>query len=89
MTIKEIASKIPDDIRSLRLLNESDPIHSAKISLEDEHMKLLVKVWDTFIEPHKETGTCPICLNNIKTNFIQMYDTLVDLENDYKKLKMI
>jgi hypothetical protein len=80
---------IPDDVRSKRLLTESNPIHNATASLSDPNMVILVKVWETFIEPQKEVGTCPICLNNILTNFRQMHETLIELEQDYQKLKLI
>jgi len=89
MTIKDLCKKIPDDVRSQRLLTKADPIHNATPSMSDPHMALLVKVWETFIEPDKEIGTCPICLGNIKTNFVQMYDFLVDLEESNQMLDMI
>lgn len=80
---------IPDEVRSERLLTDANPIHNATVSLADPNMAILVKVWETFIEPEKEVGTCPICLNNILTNFKQMHETLIELERDYQKLKLI
>lgn len=89
MTIKEICCKIPDEVRSKRLLTNADPIQNATVSISDDNMMMLVRIWDEFIEPNKETGTCPICLNNILTNFRQMHETLVQLEEDYQKLNLI
>lgn len=82
--------RIPDEVRSKRLLTEANPIKNAVVSSADPSMMLLVKVWDEFIEPSKApTGTCPICLNNILTNFRQMYDELVGLEVEYRQLNQI
>jgi hypothetical protein len=88
-TIKEIAKKIPDEVRSLRVLTVANPIHNATNSLNDPHMKLLTDVWYTFIEPNTERSTCPICLDNIRTNFRQMQEVLIELEEDYQKLEML
>lgn len=88
-TIKEIAKKIPDEVRSLRILTPENPIFNATNSLINPHMKLLADVWYTFIEPNKDRSTCPICLENILTNFGQMQETLIELEEDYQKLKML
>jgi hypothetical protein len=88
-TIKDIAKKIPDEVRSLRILTENNPIFNATNSINSHHMILLTDVWYTFIEPNKERSTCPICLENILTNFIQMQEILIELEQDYQKLKLL
>jgi hypothetical protein len=88
-TIKDICKKIPDEVRAQRLLTKEDPINKAQISLDDANMAMLVEIWKTFIEPHKEIGTCPICLDNIRTNFRQMHETLIELEEDHQKLSML
>lgn len=89
MTIKLICTKIPDEVRSLLLLSKKEPILHATNTLNDPNMRVLADVWYEYIEPEKERGTCPICLENIRTNFRQMHSTLVQLEEEYQKLNLL
>ena len=90
MTVRDLCKMIPDDVRSQRLMVDPCPIFHATVSMSDTHMALLVKIWSTFIEPMKQIDTgCPICLENIRTNFRQMYETLVELEEEYQQLDML
>lgn len=89
MSIKAIAKHIPDEVRSRFLLNASDPIFNAVPIKDNEHMKLLLKIWHEFVEPSKEISDCSICINNILTNFRQMKEILIELENEYQILKRL
>lgn len=85
--LKEIASKIPDNVRSSLLITDTDPIYNASANQNNENMIILARIWYEFIEPDKEFTKCAICLTNILTNFRQMKSDLVELENEYQQLK--
>lgn len=85
-TIREIAKKIPDEIRA-KLLSEDDPITSALPNQHNPQMVFLAKVWYDFIETNREFTLCTICMNNILTNFRQMKADLVELENEKRLLE--
>lgn len=87
--IREIAKKIPDNVRSNLLLTEDDPIFHAQPNQHNPEMITLARVWFDFIEPNKEFTLCSICLNNILTSFRQMKSDLIELENEYQKLKSL
>ncbi|AZA82173.1 hypothetical protein C1637_09920 [Chryseobacterium lactis] len=89
MSIKNIAAKIPDEVRSQVLLTESDIISNTVAVWDNSNMQKLLKIWHTFIEPGKEVTSCPICLRNILTNFNQMKPFLIELENEYQKLQRL
>ncbi len=89
MSIKLIAKRIPDEVRSQLILSNDDPIYNAVAVKDNEHMKLLLKIWKEFVEPHKEISDCSICINTILTNYRQMKDILIELENDYQFLKQL
>lgn len=83
------AAKIPDRIRSERLLVESDPIKNAQANQFDRHMQVLTKIWYAYVEPEKEYTNCPICLNNILQSFRALKPKLIELERDYQTLKSL
>ena len=83
------ASKIPDRIRSERLLTESDPIANAQANQFDKHMQVLSKIWYAYVEPEKEYTNCPICLNNILQSFRALKPKLMELEREYKILNSL
>lgn len=89
MSIKLIAKRIPDEVRSLFILSDDDPIYKAVAVKDNEHMKLLMKIWKEFVEPHKEISDCSICINTILTNYRQMKDILIELETEYQYLKQL
>lgn len=89
MSIKNIAAKIPDEVRSQVLLTESDIISNTVAVWDNANMQKLLKIWHTFVEPGKEPTSCPICLRGILTNFTQMKPFLIELENDYQKLQRL
>lgn len=83
------ATKIPDRIRSERLLTEADPIANAQANQFDKHMQVLSKIWYAYIEPEKEYTNCPICLNNILQSFRALKPKLLELEREYKILNSL
>ncbi|WP_428067398.1 hypothetical protein [Chryseobacterium gambrini] len=89
MLIKKIANQIPDKVRSEVLLTEKDIIENASPTTANANMQTLLKIWHTFVEPHKEVVQCPVCLSGIITNFKQLKPYLIELENDYQKLKSL
>lgn len=82
-----IAKKIPDNVRSNFILTVEDPINNAQPHQHNENMVKLARVWYDFIETDKEFTMCSICLDNILTSFRQMKSALIELENEYQKLK--
>lgn len=88
MTNREIASNIPNEVRSSLLITADDPITKAVASKDNPHMKILMKIWYEYIEPGI-IPDCPICINNVLTNFRQMRDALIELENEYKFLNQL
>lgn len=87
--LKNLALRIPDKIRSERLLTDEDPIANAKNHLTDANMRLLSKVWFAYIEPDKDPSDCPICLNNIISGFKNLKPHLKEIERDYIKLNSL
>lgn len=85
MTIKHFAKAIPNDVRSFLLENEI--IFKAIAVSSNPNMQYLLKVWHDYIEPNKEVSNCPICIGNILTNFKQMREILIEIENEYQYLK--
>ena len=83
------AAKIPDRIRSERLLTEADPIANAQANQFDKHMQILTKIWYAYVEPEKEYTNCPICLNNILQSFRVLKPKLIELEREFKILKSL
>jgi hypothetical protein len=87
---RAIAIKIPDNVRSQRLICGADPIQHALPVQANPAMSLLFGIWHKFIEPNKEpTYNCPVCLNNILQNFREMKPALIELEREYQLLNSI
>lgn len=89
MNAADIAKRIPDRVRSERLMTEADPIASAIPVASNYHMLLLIEVWHTYIEPHKPRGICPVCLDNILKGFRSMKPALLELEKQYQLLNRL
>lgn len=90
MGYRQLARKIPDNVRSQRIICAADPITHALPVQVNQHMSLLFAVWHEFIEPHKQpVYNCPVCLNNVLQNFREMKGDLIDLEREYKLLNAI
>jgi len=90
MNYKQIARRIPDNVRSQIILSEENPITKAVPVQVNYHMNLLFEVWFTFIEPNTtKKYNCPICLQNILDNFRQMQGALVELEKENQLLNSI
>lgn len=90
MNIKYIgtARKIPDNVRTQRLIVDADPIDNAIAVQTNYNMQLLVSVWYKFIEPNAtQTLNCNKCLENILNNFREMKGALIQLEKEYQLLK--
>lgn len=89
MSIKAIAQRIPDNVRSEIILTDEDIIYNAVASKDNPQMKILLRIWSEFVEPNKDIGECPICIGNILTNYRQMKGVLIELETEYQKLKQL
>lgn len=87
MTIRTLVERIPQEIRALII--EQELIDKAIQSIDNPQMMKLLKIWHEYIEPHKEMTGCPICIGNILTNWKQMKDTIIEMENDYKRLSAL
>lgn len=87
MNLRYYAKKIPDEIRSKRLMVPGDPISNAKAVSGDKSMQLLFAIWYEFIEP-ASTGDmgCRICLRRVLVNFKEMKGELMQLEKEYNLL---
>lgn len=87
---RDIALKIPDEVRSKRLMIPSDPIMKAVAVGGNPHMQLLFAIWFEFIQPGIDGDIgCPKCLDRILSNFKEMKDELIKLEKEYKLLMSI
>lgn len=88
MNYRVIAERIPDNVRSQRLICEADPIDKAIAVQTNYAMQLLFAVWFEFVEPNGEKNLgCPSCLQNVLNNFVQMKGALIELEKEYQLLK--
>lgn len=86
-TLQDIANRIPDNVRSERLLIPSDPIGSAIMASTNPEMQLLMAIWYEFVEPTGNANlNCPFCLNNVLTNFRAIMPELLSLEREYQIL---
>jgi hypothetical protein len=87
---KELAKRIPDRIRSQRLMIDADPIDSAYTTASNIHMQLLFDIYTQFLFPGKEEDiNCKLCLNRIKNCFTEMKPFLIEIEKEYKLLNAI
>ena len=85
--LRDIAVRIPDRVRSQRLLVDADPIGKAVSSPNDPAMQLLMAVWYEFVEPHGNMNlNCPYCRENVLTNMRAIVPVLLELERDYQTL---
>jgi len=84
---RTIAKKIPDRIRSIKLMGDDDPIGSAKAVSGDTNLLLLFAIWNEFIGPLNESDLrCPLCIRRLLTNFKELQPTLVEMEKEYQLL---
>jgi len=89
MMYKELAKKIPDRIRSERLIIESDPIDNAQPVGSNFHMQLLFDIYAEFLFPWQKEDLdlgCSRCLNRIRNCFAEMKPHLIELEKQNKLL---
>jgi len=90
MNIKQLARRIPDNVRQQRILTAEDPIANAKAVAGNQQMLLLFSIWFEFIEPNgTPKPSCPACLQAVLDNFQQMRSALVELENENELLNML
>lgn len=89
MTARDLAMRIPAEVRSQRLLTEADPIITANATATDPKMILIVEVWYAYIEPFAERSYCPVCIANILSNMRKMREYLIELETNYQTLKQL
>lgn len=87
---KELAKKIPDRVRSERLMVEADPIDNAQAVSSNQHMQLLFAIYTDFLFPGKEEDiTCWRCLQRILNCFRELKPHLVELEKMNRLLNTI
>lgn len=85
-----LAKKIPDKIRSERLMIKADPIENVQAVSVNQHMQLLFGIYTEFVFPGKEEDiNCGRCCQRIIHCFQQMKPALVALEKQYKLLKSV
>ena len=90
MTPRSIAQRIPDRVRSERLLTEPDPILTAIASASNPAMQLLFAVWFEFVEPHGVKNlNCGLCLARVLESFKVMRPVLLELERESKILEQL
>ncbi len=83
MNARSIAQRIPDRVRSERLLTEPDPILTAIASSANPAMQLLFAVWFEFIEPYGEKNlSCGLCLARVINSFKALRPVLIELERE-------
>lgn len=87
----QLAKKIPDKIRSERLMVPADPIFNAIAVSSNKHMQLLFAIYTEFIFPHNDELDidCPKCLGRILHSYNEMRPHLEKLEEEYRLLKLI
>ncbi len=87
---KKLALKIPAKIRDEQLLTVTDPINSAVASHADPYMKLLAKIWFTFIEPTATPDySCGRCLANVINNYKELLPALKEVKRDFELLNSL
>lgn len=87
MTIKSIALLIPAAARKQILSKQL--IHVAMVHQNDPNTRYLMEIWHNFIEPGKEMSNCNLCIDRILTNFRQMEETLIKIEEESNLLDSI
>lgn len=87
----QLAKRIPDKIRSERLMVDADPIYNAIAVSSNTQMQLLFAIYTEFLFPNNDglDIDCPKCLGRIKNSFNEMRPYLIELEKQYKLLKSI
>lgn len=90
MDYKVLARRIPNNVRSVKIFGESDPIANAIPVSVNRDMLILYNIWTRFVDPNGDSKlNCPICLQNILDSFRQMHGALMDLEKEWKILNSI
>jgi hypothetical protein len=85
--IQTIARKIPDKARIWIL--ETNAIFKAIANNTDPHMKGLLAIWDTYIDKlDKKEFDCSWCMARIHQNFINLQDSLIEIEREKKLLDL-
>lgn len=85
-----LAKRIPDKVRSERLMIKEDPIANVQPVSSNKHMQLLFDVYTQFVFPGKEEDrNCWRCMNRIIQCFDLMKPHLVAIEKNYKLLKSL
>jgi hypothetical protein len=86
----QLAKKIPDRIRSERLMTMDDPIENAQAVSSNLQMQLLFAIYTEFLFPGKEEDiNCWRCLNRIINCFKEMRPYLIQLEKENHLLNSI
>lgn len=87
---KALAKKIPDRIRSERLMIPADPIASVQAVSTNKHMLLLFDIYTQFVFPGKdEDRNCWKCMQRIIHCFQEMKPFLMELEKQHNLLKSL
>lgn len=87
---QDLAKRIPDRVRSERLMIKADPIQNAIPHKSNSHMQLLFAIYTEFLYPHKDEDiNCPRCLQRIQHCFVTIKPYLIELEKQYKLLNAL
>lgn len=90
MLTKDLARRIPDNVRTQRLICAADPITRALPIQTDYNMNLLFNVWFEFVEPNgAKKINCPNCLQTVLDSFRHMKPYLIELEQEYRLLNAL
>jgi hypothetical protein len=81
-----LAMRIPDEIRSQRLLVDPSPIDLATNSPLDPHMNVLYVIYEEYMSFNKEDLDidCGRCRSKILWWFNELKPYLIDLEKEYQ-----
>ena len=86
----QLAKRIPDKIRSERLIVKADPIDNVQAVSTNQNMQLLFAIYTEFLFPGKEEDIkCSRCCMRIINCFQQMKPHLIDIEKQYKLLNAL
>ena len=85
-----LAKKIPDKVRSQRLMTSADPIQNVQAVSTNQNMQLLFAIYTQFVFPGKEEDIkCWKCCQRIIHCFHEMKPHLVQIEKQYKLLNSL
>ena len=86
---EKYARRVPDEVRSQRLMIPADPIGSAVAVTSNPKMQELFAIYSLFVNPNADhlDINCHFCLARILDTFQRMQPYLVQLESEAEFLK--